>query len=213
MTPTERDRAMILELAQRTGKSPSKLATDAGLAASTLTRIVHNPKAEHRLSVETLEKLRARYPEIFGDLGDIEDATLPDYVEVEVLPSYAGMGGGGYGEGEPGRALLPRALIEERFKGSAGDFILIDVRGDSMVPAGYLHGDQILVDRRDIDPTQPGPFALYDGDSYVVKLVERVPRQRGWLRIFSANEKYSEYQVEESEARVIGRPVWLGRAL
>lgn len=82
-----------------------------------------------------------------------------------------------------------------------------------MVEAGYLHGDQILVDRRDRDPTQPGPFALFDGDTYVVKLVERVPLQRGWLRIFSANDRYTEYQVAEDETRLIGRPVWLGRAL
>lgn len=210
MTPKERDQALILELARRTGKKPSVLATDAGLAASTLTRVVNGT---HRLSIETVEKLQAHYPESFGDLGEMADADTPAYVEIEVLPSYAGMGGGGNGDGEPGRALLPRRLIEEQLSGRPENFLLIDVRGDSMVPAGYLHGDQILIDRRDIDPTQPGPFALYDGDAYVVKLVERVPRQRGRLRIFSANERYREYEIEETEARILGRPVWLGRAL
>ena len=123
------------------------------------------------------------------------------------------MGGGGFGEGEPGVALLSRKLVEDRLHGRATDFLLIDVRGDSMVEAGYLHGDQILVDRRDTDPTQPGPFALYDGDAYVVKLVERVPRQRGMLRIFSSNDRYREYELSEEEVRLIGRPVWLGREL
>src|SRR3546814_18999489 len=72
------------------------------------------------------------------------------------------------------------------------DLLLIDVRGDSMMP-DFLHGDQILVDKRDRDPRQPGPFALWDGEGYVVKLVERVPQRKGWYRIFSANNRYTPY--------------------
>ncbi|RSY83132.1 S24 family peptidase [Sphingomonas koreensis] len=206
----DRDREMLLALSAATGRSISALAGDAGVAVTTFTRLV-NRKSPHRLSSTTVEKLKTKFPDFFGETDDTVD--MPDYVEVEILPSYGGMGGGGFGEGEPGRALLARQLIEERLRGQPADFLMIDVRGDSMVEAGYLHGDQILVDRRDRDPTQPGPFALFDGDTYVVKLVERVPLQRGKLRIFSANDRYTEYQVAEDEAKLIGRPVWLGRAL
>lgn len=206
----QRDKEMLIALATHLDKNFTTIAKEIGVAVTTLTR-VGNGKRPGRLSVDTIEKLKAHYPDYFGDTEDM--AADPDYVEIEVLPSFAGMGGGGTGEGEPGRALLSRQLIEERLRGQPGDFILIDVRGDSMVDAGYLHGDQILCDRRDKDPTQSGPFALYDGDAYVVKLVERVPGRRGWLRIFSANQRYTEYEREENEARLIGRPVWLGRAL
>src|SRR3546814_11932327 len=71
----------------------------------------------------------------------------------------------------------------------------------------FLHGDQILVDKRDRDPRQPGPFALWDGEGYVVKLVERVPQRKGWYRIFSANNRYTPYDVEETETTIMGRPV------
>jgi phage repressor protein C with HTH and peptisase S24 domain len=134
------------------------------------------------------------------------------YVEVKVLPSYAGMGGGGSGEGDRVVAKLPRRLIEDELRGRASDFELIDVRGDSMEP-DFQHGDQILIDRRDRDPRQPGPFALWDDDGYVVKLVERVPQRRGWYRIFSANSRYSAYEVEETETTILGRPVWFARRL
>lgn len=134
------------------------------------------------------------------------------YVEVPVLPSFAGMGGGGNGEGAQAVAKLPRNLIEEQLRGRAADFELIDVRGDSMEP-DFQHGDQILIDRRDRDPRQPGPFALWDDDGYVIKLVERVPGRRGWYRVFSANPRYSAYEVEEREATIRGRPVWFARRL
>lgn len=155
-------------------------------------------------------------------LSDHGDSTLvPDvppggrerqYVEIAVLPSYAGMGGGGTGEGEQSVAQLPRELIEHDLHGAPGDFELIDVRGDSMMP-DFHHGDQILIDKRDRDPRQPGPFALWDDDGYVVKIVERVPGKRGHYRIFSANERYSEYEIEETETTIRGRPVWFARRL
>lgn len=135
-----------------------------------------------------------------------------NYVDIEVLPSFAGMGGGGNGDGDRTIAKLPRALIEEQLRGRPKDFELIDVRGDSMEP-DFLHGDQILIDRRDRDPRQPGPFALWDEDGYVVKLVERVPGKRGWYRVFSANPRYSSYEIEEQEATIRGRPVWFARRI
>jgi len=160
--------------------------------------------------------------QLAGLFGDHDDSTrVPDqppagreaaYVDIPVLPSFAGMGGGGTGDGALAVAKLPRALIEEQLRGRAGDFELIDVRGDSMEP-DFHHGDQILIDRRDRDPRQPGPFALWDDDGYVIKLVERVPGRRGWYRVFSANPRYSAYEIEETEATIRGRPVWFARRL
>ena len=134
------------------------------------------------------------------------------YLPVEVLPSYAGMGGGGTGEGDHEQALIPRSLVEDELRATPEDLLLIEARGDSMEP-DFLHGDQILVDKRDKNPVQPGAFALWDGDGYVVKLVERVPRERGRYRIFSANGRFSAYEVEEDEITIMGRPVWFGRRL
>ena len=143
---------------------------------------------------------------------DHDDAGQRDYMPIAILPSFAGMGGGGNGEGDSETGLVPRSLVVNELRAQAKDLLLIDVRGDSMVP-DFQHGDQILVDCRDRDPIQPGVFALWDGDAYVIKLVERVPQRRGFYRVFSANARYSAYEVNEQDIRIMGRPVWFARRL
>lgn len=140
------------------------------------------------------------------------DPRAQSYVEVEVIPTFGGMGGGGNGDGDPEIALVPRALIEDVLRGKANDFLLINVRGDSMEP-DFRHGDQLLIDRRDKSPAQPGPFALWDAEwgEYVVKNVERAPGSG--IRIFSSNSKYSDALVESEQTHIIGRPVWFGRRI
>lgn len=160
---------------------------------------------------EWLEGIEARGGfHVVPDLPEVDPST--DYVPVEVLPTFGGMGGGGTGDGDSEIALIPRALIVDVLRGKPADFLLINVRGDSMEP-DFRHGDQILVDRRDVSPSQPGPFALWDGEwgEYVVKNVER--SRTGDVRIFSSNPKYSTEQAPAEQTRIIGRPVWFGRRL
>lgn len=211
----ENDTATIRALCEWAKLAPSPLAVQAGLAATTVLR-PYKGEATTRISAPTWEKLKAAFPAFPGwgapepDFPEI-DPTL-SYVPIRVLPSYAGMGGGGTGDGDLRTAMLPRSLIQDQLRGRPTDFELIDVRGDSMMP-DFQNGDQILIDRRDRDPRQPGPFALFDGDGYVLKLVERVPGRRGWYRVFSANPRYSEYEIEEEYAQILGRPVWFARQL
>ena len=184
-----------------------------GIEADKVSK-ARDKKGTRRWSAEEFAKLK-----VWLEQGTLDPDRPPEtdggdlaYVDVNVLPSYAGAGGGGTGEGDKQVAKLPRRLIEEELRGKASDFELIDVRGDSMEP-DFHHGDQILVDKRDRNPRQPGPFALWDDDGYVVKLVERVPQRRGWYRIFSANSRYSPYEIEETETTILGRPVWFARRL
>lgn len=135
-----------------------------------------------------------------------------DYLPVEILPSFAGMGGGGSGEGDVEAGMVPRRLIEDELRAKPKDMLLIEARGDSMLP-DFQHGDQILIDRRDIDPIQPGSFALWDGDGYVIKLIERVPQSNGAYRVFSSNGRYSDYEVSADDIKIMGRPVWFARRL
>ncbi len=210
----ETDKQLIEALTEWSGLSPSQAAKKAGLTPSTLTRPLNQP-VKHRLSAPTLDKLKEAFPKFpgFGEAAD-QPAGLAaiEYVSVEVLPTYAGAGGGGTGDADRETALVPRALIEDMLRGQAADFLVINVRGDSMEP-DFHHGDQLLVDRRDCSPAQPGPFALWDGEwgEYVVKNVER--STAGEVRIFSSNAKYSSAIVESENTRIIGRPVWFGRRL
>jgi phage repressor protein C with HTH and peptisase S24 domain len=206
------DKQSVRELMRRRGWRQIDLAEALNI---TQDKVAKSLAGVRQWQTEEVLQLR----EMVGDHDD--SSRLPDvppkgregtYVDIAVLPSFAGMGGGGSGEGEQAIAKLPRDLIEEQLHGTPADFELIDVRGDSMEP-DFRHGDQILIDKRDRDPRQPGPFALWDDDGYVVKLVERVPGKRGWYRIFSANGRYSEYEIEETETTIRGRPVWFARRL
>lgn len=215
MDGNEKDRALIQALSDWAKMSPSEVARKAGLAVSTLTRPLNQP-VKYSLSRPTLEKLKVKYPAFPG--WSNEEADQPDgdpniaYVPVEVLPTYAGMGGGGTGEGEPEMALVPRYLIEQVFRGQPSDFVLIRVRGNSMEPT-FHHDDELLVDKRDRSPTQPGPFAIWDAEwgEYLVKNVERM--QGGIVRLFPSNSEFSAVEVRHEETKILGRPVWFGRRL
>lgn len=206
------DRQLIIDLCAYTGMSASMVAKKAELSPSTLTRPLQEPW-KFRLSAPTLDKLRVAFPDFprFKLLPDLPIAAEGrDYVAIDVLPTYAGMGGGGTGEGDQEQALVPRYLIEGILRGRQGDFLLVRVRGDSMEP-DFRHDDELLVDTRDKSPAQPGPFALWHDEEYVVKNVEKM--LNGTVRIFSTNLKYSAVDQPNESTKIIGRPVWFGRRL
>jgi phage repressor protein C with HTH and peptisase S24 domain len=214
MAEHDDDRELIRALAEWAKLSPTEVARQSGLTPSTLTRPL-NHDVKHRLSTPTLNKLRAAFPKFpgWGEEPDLPALSLDiHYEQVDVLPTYAGMGGGGTGEGDVERALIPSYLIRNVLRGQPSDFVLIRVRGDSMEPV-FRQDDELLVDKRDRSPTQPGPFALWDGEwgEYLVKNVERLPGGR--VRIFSSNDKYTPVEVANEETNILGRPVWFGRRL
>jgi len=214
MGTVDDDIRLVRELVQWTGSNVNQISKRIGVSNTTLNRFA-NGSAQTRLHRDTLAKLRVAYPEFpaFEVDADLPPAyNNPEYLAVDILPSFAGMGGGGSGDGDSGQALLPRSLIEDQLRARPVDLLMLEARGDSMAP-DFLHGDQILVDKRDKSPVQGGAFALWDGDGYVVKLVEKVPHKNGMLRIFSANSRFSAYEVDAEQVQIMGRPVWFGRRL
>lgn len=215
MVEPENDRELIQSLAEWSGLTPSEMARRAGMTPSTLTRPLNQP-VKHRLSTPTLAKLRstfADYPGWVTPAPDVPPAPADiEYVRIDVLPTFAGMGGGGNGDGEVEKAMVPLYLVRDVLRGTASDFVMIRVRGDSMEPV-FRQDDELLVDKRDRSPTQPGPFALWDAEwgEYVVKNVERLPGGR--VRIFSSNPLYTPVEVHHEETTILGRPVWFGRRL
>lgn len=191
-----------------------EIASFLGIEADKVSKS-RSDKGTRRWTAEEFAKLKAFVDRKFSIHSDPDlpiDASEMHYVEVEVLPTYAGVGGGGNGDGTRQVALVSRVLVEDMMRGRAGDFVLINIRGDSMEP-DFRHDDQLLVDLRDTSPSQPGPFALWDGEwgEYVVKNVERI--HDGRVRMFSTNPKYSPVEIQHEETRIIGRPVWFARRL
>ena len=155
--PMESDKELIERLIEHTGSSASDIARRANLAVTTLTRPLNKP-VKHKLSNPTLSKLKETFPDFPAWAPrpeQLPDDPDQDYLPVEIMPSYGGMGGGGSGEGDVARALVPRRLVEDELQARPTDLLLIETRGESMWP-DFHHGDQILIDRRDVNPAQPG---------------------------------------------------------
>lgn len=139
----------------------------------------------------------------------------PGYVAIDTLTVRAGLGGGAFDpdehHGVP--ALFPTSLIEGELRGTARDFLLLEVQGHSMQPV-LLSGDRVIVDLRKKDAAQGGLFALWNGDGLVVKWCERVvgsdpPR----LRIMSENKQFSTDEVPMETARIVGLVVFFFRRI
>lgn len=170
--------------------------------------------------IEPLKELIARYELDAGESEIVRsdsldvmyhDGLILDYVAVEILPTYAGAGPGGTGDGDRRMALLPRALLQE-IHAKPEDLLVIEIRGNSMQP-DFMQGDQIVIDKRDKNTRHGGPFAIFDGDTYILKNVEHLPGEGGKLRIFSTKSGYTDWIANPDEVKIEGRPVWFGRRI
>lgn len=133
-----------------------------------------------------------------------------DAVMIAQLPTYAGMGGGGTGEGEMRMVAFSRRLIEA-LGFLPDDMILVDVEGDSMEPE-YKSGDQLLVNKRKRSLAQPGAFCIWDGDGYVVKYLQKVHgSEPPSIRVISGNSRYQPDVRTAEEVQIMGRVEWFGR--
>lgn len=212
------DAAGIIEALKRNQVPHERIAEALGRDRTVATKLLNGTRSMKAAEVQPLLQLVREYePVHMGNTPDLPaDDGNRDYVEVQVLPTFAGMGGGGTGDGDGEVALVSRALVENDLRAKPSDMLLINVRGDSMLDPGtgrgFMHGDQLLIDRRDINPRQPGPFALWFDDGYVVKNVE-ILRKTGKLRIFSNNPAYSDDEADADEVQIMGRPVWFARRL
>lgn len=203
------DSASIIEALRRLGVSHDDISAAIGRDRTTATKLMNGRRNVQVREINALQELVAKYERVRGEAADPERGA---YVEIEVLPTFAGMGGGGSGDGERRTSLVSAALVRDELRGSPADFLLIEVRGTSMEPK-FFHGDQLLIDRRDRNPVQPGPFAVFDGDAFLIKNVERAPGRRGWYRLWSEAAGFSEHVIEETETSIMGRPVWFARRL
>lgn len=212
------DAAGIIAALKRLNVPHERIASAIGRDRTAATKLLSGTRS---LKATEITPLLALVQEFGGDhVGNTPDLPLVDgshsYVSVEVLPTFAGMGGGGTGDGDSHTALVSRRLVEDELHARPQDLLLVDVRGDSMLNPqtgkGFAHGDQLLIDKRDTNPRQPGAFALWYDDGYVVKNVEII-RKTGKLRIFSNNPAYSDDEADPDEVTIMGRPVWFARRL
>lgn len=133
------------------------------------------------------------------------------YVQIQQLPTFAGMGSGGTGDGDPALMSFSKSLIETELRADPADLLAMVAEGNSMEP-DFRGGDQMLVHTKKRSLAQPGAFCLWDGDGHVIKYLERIPNSDPVrVRVISANNTYSSYELLLDEINVIGRVIWFGR--
>jgi phage repressor protein C with HTH and peptisase S24 domain len=135
-----------------------------------------------------------------------------DGIKIKLLPTFAGLGAGGTGEGDVGEVTFSRDLIENELRVPPDALLAMVADGNSMEP-DFKGGDQILVDTRRTSLAQPGAFCLWDGDGHVVKYLERIPESDPpRVSVVSANQAlYPPRTRLLDEIRVVGRVIWFGR--
>ena len=136
-------------------------------------------------------------------------------IEIPVLNVDASAGFGAIAESETAHT---RFGFDERWlarltRAKSASLSIIHVLGDSMEPT-LSDGDEVLVDASDQGSRlRDGIYVLRADDALVVKRVTLKPGGRK-ITISSDNSAYPSWDdVDRSEIQVVGRVIWVGRAV
>jgi repressor LexA len=89
----------------------------------------------------------------------------------------------------------------------AGKLFALQVKGDSMIDAGILDGDRVIVKQQGIAENGEIVCAIIDGEA----TLKRFYQEAGVITLKAENEKYAPITVSEGEFRIAGRVVGLLR--
>jgi len=89
----------------------------------------------------------------------------------------------------------------------SGKLFALQVRGDSMIGAGILEGDRVIVKQQGTAENGEIVCALIDGEA----TLKRFYKKDGVITLKAENEAYSPITVSEGDFRIVGRVVGLLR--
>ena len=106
-------------------------------------------------------------------------------------------------------------LSEENIEGlltitndmGSGKLFALQVKGDSMIDAGILDGDRVIVKQQGTADNGQIVCALIEGEA----TLKRFYKKDGAVTLKAENEKYSPITVSQGEFRIVGRVVGLMR--
>lgn len=209
------------------GWKPSNLADEAGIAPSTLNRLLNDKNHKYLLSSKTLAKLASatdiRYdPDRSYLKVTLEELEKPlpsarrsdNFLSIPIYDIRASAGNGAFAEdGEPtGFQPYREQEILRLTRANLEDLAVIQVAGDSMWET--LHdGDKVLVDRTVNRIVRDGIYILGFEDELLVKRCQR-DLENGNVIVKSDNPAYDSFRITNGDQlNVVGRVIWIGRAL
>ena len=146
-------------------------------------------------------------------------ANLANNATIAFMDITASAGGGALNDGEADnpeaddRFAMPVDMLRKITPTPSAGLRLITISGDSMAPV-LEHGDVVMVDCTQTQPSPPGIFIVDDGIGLVAKRLDLVPAtQPQMLRLTSENGVYTNYQRRIDEVHIVGRVVWFARTL
>ena len=106
-------------------------------------------------------------------------------------------------------------LSEENIEGiltitndmGSGKLFALQVKGDSMIGAGILDGDRVIVKQQATAENGEIVCAIIEGEA----TLKRFYKKNGVITLEAENEKYDPITVSEGEFRIVGRVVGLMR--
>ena len=182
-------------------------------------RLLQQRLAETQNTLNNIRKAERGEPTREGCAFDVKGRPV-DIDEFVFIPLYdvaLSAGHGAWADDIPPKSTLAfrRDWLEAFVTTDFNNLSVVMVKGDSM--AGVLNDkDAILVDHSRTEASD-GLYALRIGNEIFVKRVQRLPHA---LRITSANPEYDPFEVplqngdsSDNSVSIIGKVVWLGRAL
>ncbi|MDD3182860.1 MAG: transcriptional repressor LexA [Alphaproteobacteria bacterium] len=103
---------------------------------------------------------------------------------------------------------VPSALLANAKGGVSGEHYLLEVAGDSMIEAGIMDGDQVIIRRADTAENGAIVVALVDDHEATLKYLER---RKAEIALIPANERYETRLLPSDRVKVQGRLVGLVR--
>ena len=228
----------LLRLADATNVNLLWLATGQGPMFASGANRLKEPQASYNVSEqdEGRRLLQQRLAETKNTLNNIRKAErgestgegcafdvkgrpvdIDEFVFIPLYDVALSAGHGAWADDIPPKSTLAfrRDWLEAFVTTDFNNLSVVMVKGDSM--AGVLNDkDAILVDHSRTEASD-GLYALRIGNEIFVKRVQRLPHA---LRITSANPEYDPFEVplqngdsSDNSVSIIGKVVWLGRAL
>jgi len=90
---------------------------------------------------------------------------------------------------------------------ASGKLFALQVKGDSMIDAGILEGDRVIVKQQGTAENGEIVCALIEGEA----TLKRFYKKNGVITLKAENEKYPPITVSQGEFRIVGKVVGLMR--
>jgi repressor LexA len=160
-----------------------------------------------------------RLPEDMGEVAARVAHNVKESVQKAVAPLATSFSLPLYGRiaaGTPIEAIsdaqseieIPPSLLANMRGGVSGEHYALEVAGDSMIEAGIMDGDQVVIRRSDTADNGAIVVALVDEHEATLKYIER--RKNG-LALIPANKNYETRVFDPARVRIQGRLVGLVR--